>query len=718
VTLSIVGRKLLSHQPLIPAQDPENLDRFVYLAHDSTWKIWSIVWGEDPTMLCDLGTLLDGQLLPTMCVVANNSSTFLGTLDETPHFAFCFFKSNLGVGADYGICDVNMNTGAYTVHYPFPTAHQGIMFDGKIFSRYEASGTVFFCSAQYTDIGNNYIVWGKKRYGEVVGEASAEQNTNVPASRDAVFMDEINRLSYFFAYAGYYYQTILSNFQSGGLPYSGSVLPAENADLGGYGNPDWISHTINSPVPAVRRMWDDNYLYGFGQTSHGGPAVYELFFFKKNLVTGAYVTTRMLTLPAGGSGNGTSHMAFDIWQPGSDTTKRRMFYAYFRGEKVHSSLVSPAVDTDSIAIDNAYGVGVSNPAIVSLHTADEYVYAFHSGGNLYGNCLTKIMETENIAPDEGTVSIGGIGARLLFKDKRVFFIGVPNYGKYLWWAQPMEPQSLDVGWDGYNTTVFDDEDNTSLNALDDSIYVGSQKGFIRLRGKSPDSWVLDQTLATTGPLSDKTSSVTPFGLIYPRENGLWLFNGFTSVLFFEKGKNLLTNVNWDEYARAFSLWDGRYYRLYYPSGSAIENDRELVIDLIGGIENARGTEGDRAATFGFADLTTNTVYLGDASGNLMTLGGTVASRAFSLSTKEYPCGPGLMDAGTFAALHYDIDLAGATLSIIPICDGVEKTPITITNTTRTRSKVSLPKGNFYRMGFRFEVTTDAAVKFYDPWYIE
>jgi hypothetical protein len=101
----------------------------------------------------------------------------------------------------------------------------------------------------------------------------------------------------------------------------------------------------------------------------------------------------------------------------------------------------------------------------------------------------------------------------------------------------------------------------------------------------------------------------------------------------------------------------------------------------------------------------------------MTLGGTAAQRPFSLTTKEYPAA-GLLDAGQFSALHYDIDLAGATLSIIPICDGVEKTAITITNTTRTRSKVSLPKGNFYRVGFRFEVTTDAAVKFYDPWYIE
>jgi len=400
-----------------------------------------------------------------------------------------------------------------------------------------------------------------------------------------------------------------------------------------------------------------------------------------------------------------------MWQNDDDVSTRWIYFSHGSANGVvYSSSVWPVVATNYVDVDTGVNVYVH-----ALHTNEQYCYAVHSGGG-QGVCITKLMETELIT-GEAEPSIGGIGARILMKDKRVFFIGVPGYGKYLWWGQPLEPQALDVGWDGFNSTVFDDEDNTSINVLDDNLYIGSQKGFIRLRGKSPDSWVLDQTLATIGPLSDKTSSITPFGLIYPRENGLWLFNGFTSVLFFEKGKNLLNNVNWTEYARAFSLWDGRYYRLYYPSGSSVENDRELVVDLIGGIENARGTEGDRAATFGFADLTTNTVYLGDASGNLMTLGGTVASRAFSLTTKEYPCN-GLLNAGSFSALHYDIDLAGATLTIIPICDGVEKAALTITNTTRTRSKVSLPKGNFYRVGFRFEVTTAVAVKFYDPWYLE
>jgi len=501
--------------------------------------------------------------------------------------------------------------------------------------------------------------------------------------------------------------------EASGNPLNGTPMIAPGEAWGKYSVTMWpySDHLdgVYGDYPQIPKGWDDNWQYGFGSGGYGG--LRDLLFYRKNVVTLQYQAIAVIEDEVVAVG-AASTQAFDIWQTGDDASLRRMFFSFGSTEpKVYSSLVWPPAVDSSIAVDT----GGVNHHITSLHTADEYVYVVHFGGTDQGTCITKLMESELVA-GEAEPSIGGIGARLLFKDKRVFFIGVPNYGKYLWWGQPLEPQALDVGWDGFNTTVFDDEDNTSLNALDDNIYIGSQKGFIRLRGKSPDSWVLDQTLATTGPLSDKTSSVTPFGLIYPRENGLWLFNGFTSVLFFEKGKNLLSNVNWDEYARAFSLWDGRYYRLYYPSGTAVENDRELVVDLIGGIENARGTEGDRAATFGFADLTTNTVYLGDASGNLMTLGGTAAARTFSLTTKEYPTN-GLLAAGSFSALHYDIDLAGATLSIIPICDGVEKAAKTITNTTRTRSKVSLPDGNYYRVGFRFEITTAAAVKFYDPWYL-
>jgi hypothetical protein len=702
MSLSVVGRYNISggQRPYGPVQDPNDLDSMYFImSSGGEYWLYKFTWPSTLVQVVNLNAYLAGYTF-NMAAIADDESTILGQLSADLHYCIAGFKSSNQAKI---LLDVNLSDNSITSYVP--TAGY-VGYSGRTFVAYTDSGTYFYTNVF---ISGGYQYWYRKRLGLSSGDSL--QDNNLYAVRDVFWIDTGG----FFGYtSGSDWRSLSLSLVPLGIPLSGTPMIAPGAAWGIYSVTMWpymdYLDNVYGGYPQLPKGWDDNWQYGFG-SGYVSAERRDLLFYRKNVVTLQYQAIAVIedTSVNGASGYDA---AFDIWQTGDDASQRRMFFSFGgSGGRVYSSLTWPP------AVDSSAYVDTGSVVVTSLHTANEYVYAIHYGGDAQGTCITKLMESELVA-GEAEPSIGGIGARLLFKDKRVFFIGVPNYGKYLWWGQPMEPQALDVGWDGFNTTVFDDEDNTSLNTLDDNIYVGSQKGFIRLRGKNPDSWVLDQTLATTGPLSDKTSSVTPFGLIYPRENGLWLFNGFTSTLFFEKGKNLLSNVNWDEYARAFSLWDGRYYRLYYPSGTAIENDRELVIDLIGGIENARGTEGDRAATFGFADLTTNTVYLGDASGNLMTLGGTAASRAFSLTTKEYPCGPGLIEAGSFSALHYDIDLAGATLSIIPICDGVEKTAITITNSARTRSKVSLPKGNFYRMGFRFEVTTAAAVKFYDPWYIE
>ena len=697
MTLSIIGRYNavdLSSYCVGNVQDPDDLDSMYFINAN---KLYKFTWPDTLTMLVDLTSYLQNNSFLT-AAIAKDVSSIYGELGTDLHYAIAHSHSTPGEGG-MRIVDVNLTNLSITTCVPAGYSVGGgfhvHMFIPDTFVAYTELGTVFYARSVISAEGYQ---WFGKRLGLTSPITQALSLNNVGS---IYWVDNAG-----FHGIGY------SDWRVTGLSLSASAAQTPgmyDTPPGAYDSALWGYNYNWTHWPKKIRGWDDNWQYGFGVARTSNGSVFDLWFYRKNVVTLQYQAQYVLAV-ANGEG-GTAVDAFDMWQNDDDVSTRWIYFSHGSANGVvYSSSVWPVVATNYVDVDTGVNVYVH-----ALHTNEQYCYAVHSGGG-QGVCITKLMETELIT-GEAEPSIGGIGARILMKDKRVFFIGVPGYGKYLWWGQPLEPQALDVGWDGFNSTVFDDEDNTSINVLDDNLYIGSQKGFIRLRGKSPDSWVLDQTLATIGPLSDKTSSITPFGLIYPRENGLWLFNGFTSVLFFEKGKNLLNNVNWTEYARAFSLWDGRYYRLYYPSGSSVENDRELVVDLIGGIENARGTEGDRAATFGFADLTTNTVYLGDASGNLMTLGGTVASRAFSLTTKEYPCN-GLLNAGSFSALHYDIDLAGATLTIIPICDGVEKAALTITNTTRTRSKVSLPKGNFYRVGFRFEVTTAVAVKFYDPWYLE
>jgi hypothetical protein len=366
---------------------------------------------------------------------------------------------------------------------------------------------------------------------------------------------------------------------------------------------------------------------------------------------------------------------------------------------------------DSIVVDGASG------CLDAIFCIDNCWLVFsRSGGHNYA--ITRILDDKIIVEDDEDPTPPAYGAIVHYKDKRVFFIGAEGYDRYLWWGQPFEPQSLDTGWDGYNTTLWEDEPCRALIEFENVLYVGSKKGWFRLRGSSPDHWIPDNLAGTKGPFNHHSVGVSPAGALYPRKDGLWLFNGYTSRLFCEGVKNLLADMNWDcDLSIPFAVYDGRYFRLYYPTGSSEVNNRELIVDLIGGVENARATEGDRAASCGFYDPVTDITFLGTEDGDLV-IEGASGSREIEITTKEFPAA-GLINAGTFSRLHYDIDTAGATITITPIYDGVEQESLTLPATPgRVRSSVSLPKGNAFRVGIKITAETDADVKIYEPWVLE
>jgi len=306
--------------------------------------------------------------------------------------------------------------------------------------------------------------------------------------------------------------------------------------------------------------------------------------------------------------------------------------------------------------------------------------------------------------------------KILYRSKRIFGIGVTGYKKFLWFGQPYEPQALDASWDGYNTTTFEDDDNIALYELGGHIYIGGKTGFMRLRGTSPGDYVLDPTPATVGPESHEICTITPFGIIFPRRDGIYLFNGYTSSLIVPQVKDLLANVNWSSISVARAVWDGRFYRLFYPSGSATANDRELTLDFILGMQNVRCGEGDRAISAVVFDKATQTIYYGTSAGVLGTATGS-GSRSFEITTKEY-VSTDLLTSGTVGLLHYDVDTKGDDLTITPIYDGVDQATITLNHNGRTKSQVTLPKGQYYRLGFKIAATTDQDMVLYEPWLLE
>jgi hypothetical protein len=719
MALTIVGRVLLDTvAPRAVCQDVRDFDRFYFLApYGSGWAFYTIKWGDSsPTLIVDLGTILNNHRFYGAALDVNFD--FLnGETDSTPHYVIAHGTQNLvgsPIKSDVSILEINVLDGTFTNLLtdkgPNPGLWQSLELAGFTSSIPTWNGTMFFMAVSgggqqgaVTKMYGSSVTSGfKTGVGSMGGELSPVFDKAFPHEAWVAHKDTDDRSNCC------YYASIGGNMLPGPLPYASQIHSQLGLNSFLYRSGFYFPGT-----PQRYKAWTDDYVYWFSYGSYSdGTALHAVpIYFRYNTATGAIAYEKLTAFTDYSAGEGVAVDAFDIVE---SNKKRAIYFGFGTNPTVYRSTAWPFGITSSVYID------VGTTGYLSLHTGkDGTLYAFEAKGylNEYGNQFVKILDTE-WEPDEPVGSLGGIGTMIVMKNKVLFFAGVPNYGRYIWWTQPMEPQSLDTGWDGFNSTVFDDEDNTALKVYNDTIYVGCKKGWKRLRGRTPDVWTFDPTQATIGPLTDKSACTTPYGIIFPRESGLWVFNEYHTTLFFDQGKNLMANVNWDAFDKAFALWDGRFYRLYYPTGTSEVNNRELVVDLVGGLENARGTEGDRAASAGFVDVTTGTVYLGDENGNLMTLAGGTGERTFELTTKEYPTN-GLVDAGTFSKLQYDIDTDGATVTITPICDGLEYSPLTLPATVgRVRKSISLPKGNFYRVGFRIDTTTDKDVKIYEPWFLE
>lgn len=699
--LTIVGRYQLTTGGITSfyavAQDPNNLDSMYGLYNDGvTYKLYKFTWPSTMTFLVDTGVApFAASYIYNVGVIGQDFMYGVGMIDETYHYAFALVGTIMSPDPSLiKIIDVNLDTLGVTVYQ----ANAG---DGTNFEFVPLVLTFDGIGSYFTLGGRNYVV--KKRYGQATGTIT----TVTDAWKPWLMIDD---QSWAYPDDPNWYRLYASGTPAKALLGAGATYLPVGATLGG----DLLSgHSYGRTSPGRTLLWDDDWRYMLWMLYAGAEGW--LVAVRKHLGSGVY--TWAILSKAANYAQGQVDGAFDIWQTGvtgAPGTVRKVFFSAggFR-DRIYSSLAWPMSMDNSVEIDTG-GASVVQPIFIA--TNDEYAYVVHYTGTTWGACITKIKDTDLIAEPPASPSISATGAKVVWKDKRVFFIKVPGYGRHLWWGAPFEPQSLDPSWDGYNTPVFENEDNTTLLVFADMVYIGSRAGWKRLRGKTPDYWVLDDIDSVVGPVTDKSVAVTPFGAIYPREDGLYLFNGYSARIFYPQAKTILENVNWNVVEKAFSVWDGRYFRFFYPRGASVVNDRELVVDLVGGLENARATESDRAASGGFYDPVTKILFLGDEDGNL-EVAGSSGSRALEVVTKEFPA-QGLLQAGTFQRLHYDADTQGETITVTAYYDGVEQAPVTISTTSRKRGQVSLPKGNAYRVGIKIAVTTDKDVKLYEPWTLE
>ena len=262
-----------------------------------------------------------------------------------------------------------------------------------------------------------------------------------------------------------------------------------------------------------------------------------------------------------------------------------------------------------------------------------------------------------------------------------------------------------------NSIFLAGENVTSLALFDEQLYIGSQKTWRRRRGTNPSYWTWeDINGAIKGPLNFRSVALTPWGLVYPGNDGhIWIFNGFTTAKVVEQ---FVFSTEPDTTAHA--SFDGRFYRLYYGDTT----NPELVIDFFG-FPNVppRVVQSTRSASASFYDPATNEFYQGDSDGYLRNGADTGEEVTLTVRLAEVPI-ERLIDIGNAGSMLIHVNTQEDSLTITPYCDDEAQTPLSTIETDNLK-RLPVPLGlNEYRtFSFEATITTKKDIELREPWLI-
>lgn len=286
----------------------------------------------------------------------------------------------------------------------------------------------------------------------------------------------------------------------------------------------------------------------------------------------------------------------------------------------------------------------------------------------------------------------------------------------LYWSEPglYHIFYYDVDADEYgnvNSVFLKGEGITGLYLLDEQLYIGSQGTWHRLRGNNPDYWTWEPTSADKGPLTWRSTAKTPWGLIYPGNDGcLWLFNGFDA-------QKLLESFQFDTEptANCHGTFDGRYYYLYYGD----PDYPELILDFLGYPSRPpRIIQSTRTATASHYDPNTNMFYVGDSSGYVRNGADNGESVTLTFQTAEIPAEQ-LARLGEQGSLLIQANTGGADLTITPYYDDEAQGALSVfSSTSLQREILSLPLNQFRSLYFLVTIITSEDIELREPWILK
>jgi len=289
-------------------------------------------------------------------------------------------------------------------------------------------------------------------------------------------------------------------------------------------------------------------------------------------------------------------------------------------------------------------------------------------------------------------------------------------------SEPYEPQAFKLDPDTldyiYSLQVFPKgEEVTGIASFGDHLYIASRSQIKRLVGSSPTYWALRPTNAKVGNVAKYAMAVTQHGIIHVWNDGVYLFDGYSTRKITQACDDFFKLVNWSSADVIDSIWDGTQFRLFVPYGSGVTTpNRAIVVDFDDYPSSIRCFEENQAEQCGVYSSYSNDVYY--AKGLTVGTRTDPAAMALELISKAFPTA-GLLKMSGPAELHYEIDTRGQDLTLTFYYDNAAHgTTVTINETSRARSYTDVPFVDSRAFYFKISGSVTSAVKIYEPWIVK
>ena len=302
---------------------------------------------------------------------------------------------------------------------------------------------------------------------------------------------------------------------------------------------------------------------------------------------------------------------------------------------------------------------------------------------------------------------------------RIFMAGNGD----IWWSEAamyhifMYDSSI-ADYENVNSVFLGDEDITALVMLDEQLYIGSNRTWRRLRGKNPSYWSWEPTAARKGPVSWKAVEVTPWGILYPANDGyLWMFNGFNCNRILEHFVQPTRYVA----DSTHSTFDGRFYRLFNP----FADNPLLVIDFEEyPSQPPKVMPSTQNAVCSHYDKYSGDLYFGDSDGYIRASNDTDTDVTIKLTTAEIPAAD-MARLGDQATLVLRVNTQGndMTVQVTQLGSGdgdtvdTTHTLATVNTTSLKTIELPLPYNTYYALRFYFTLTASEEIILEEPWFL-